>query len=839
MLDAVSQAVVAADDTGAVTHWNAAAELFFGWTAAEALGKPIAELLLNGLMAEDALTLGIALVADDPWPGQITARRSDGTRLLALTAMKSPSSGKIVVSTDLTAPYPITHVRPDSATLTSTQPQEAERAEWLGARWQALVTHSADVATIAAVGTEVFSYVSPAVTRLFGWLPSELVGRPVIDILHPDDIEHLEAALECTRSDPSLHPTVEFRFRCADGSFRWAEQTMTNLSGVPGINGLVSNVRDISDRRATEMALRNAESRFRLIAETAQEGMWVTDPDGKTLYANERMAALLGCLLSDIYALRSDELVTGVTRDDVVATQRRRGQGSEEYELHHVRPDKSARILNVSASPMEENGEYIGSLAMITDVNDGKAAQAAVRHLAYHDSLTGLANRTSLMEHLGGALKGLAPKPTTGLAVLVADLHELKLVNDSLGHAAGDQLLVEVAHRWGAALGAQDMLARIASDEFVVVCDGADEIGALVLADRLLGLLDEPVLLGDRLFAVSAGIGIALATAAGAATNAATLLRQADAALFSAKSKGQGKSVVFTSGLANDARDRLELHNDLKTALRLDQLELRYQPVVELDTGKLLGVEALCRWTHPERGPISPDEFIPLAEKSGLIDSLDRWVLHRACRDGQAMRAAGTLAADAYVAVNVSASKLARPDFESAVHGALNESGLPPQSLVLEVTESAVMNDPDMARAVLEALNELGVEVSIDDFGTGYSSLAYLRRLPFGTLKIDRSFVQHVTRDPGDKAIVTAVIDLAKALGAKTIAEGIEAEADLVLLRQLGCRAGQGFLWSPALAIHDLAALLAGLPEGLFNVQSAAERATRTREKPSDSQAAL
>jgi diguanylate cyclase (GGDEF)-like protein/PAS domain S-box-containing protein len=696
-------------------------------------------------------------------------------------------------------------------------------------RVRALVTHSADVAIIVGVGTETISYVSPAVTRLFGWHPPELVGRPARDLIHPGDIARLEEALERTRIAPDVKPTVEFRFLCADGTFRWVEQTMSNLASVPGIDGLVCNVRDVTERRAAEVALHVVDRRSRLIADTAQEGIWATDSDGWTLYANEKLSSLLGWPLSDIYALRSDELISSVSREDVVALQRKRGPvRAEVYELKHMRPDNSMRILGVSASPLIEDGEYLGSLAMITDVTEKRDAEAALRYLAYHDSLTGLPNRTALLEHLDSALE----RPGALLGVLVIDIDQFKLVNDSLGHAAGDQLLLEVAHRWTHLLGPCDVLARMGGDEFVVIIDGADEMGALILADRLLQLLEQPVELGDRNFALSASIGIALRDPAADEHDAATLLRYADAAMFAAKSKGAAKVVVFTCDLADQARNRLELFSELKAALLRDELELKYQPVVELATGRLLGVEALCRWTHPERGAIRPDEFIPIAEESGLIDSLDRWVLRRACRDARAMREAGTLPAEAYLAVNVSASKLARPDFESAVHGALADSGLPARALVLEVTESAVMNDPETVRGVLEGLKEFGVEVSIDDFGTGYSSLAYLRRLPFGTLKIDRSFVQHMTKDAGDQAIVTAVIDLAKALGAKTIAEGVETAADLLLLHQLGCRAGQGFLWSPAISPQELACLMAGLPHGRFPVETGPQETPQTRLPP-------
>ena len=400
------------------------------------------------------------------------------------------------------------------------------------------------------------------------------------------------------------------------------------------------------------------------------------------------------------------------------------------------------------------------------------------------------------------------------MAVLVADIDQFKLINDSFGHQSGDDLLIEVSRRWERVLRPQDTVARLGGDEFVVMCDGAGALEAHCIAERLMQALETPIRLGGQSIAVSASVGIALA----ATDDAATLLRFADAAMYEAKARGRGRMAVFSNGLIEQARNRLDLFNDLKAALEQGDLTLHYQPVVELATGALLGVEALCRWNHPARGVVPPDEFIAAAEENGLIERLDRWVLRRACRDGAAMRAQGVLPADAYIAVNVSAGHLALAGFEGGVSDALAASGLPPQALVLEVTESAVMRDPDTAQRVLGRLQALGVEVAIDDFGTGYSSLAYLRRFPVAALKVDRSFVQHLTDRADDRAIVTAVVDLARAFNVSTTAEGIETPAELALLQGLGCQAGQGYLWSPAVPREKLSVLLSELPGGRFPV---------------------
>ena len=569
------------------------------------------------------------------------------------------------------------------------------------------------------------------------------------------------------------------------------------------------------------------------MAETAQEGIWTTDPQGRTLFANQKMADLLGFGLPEIYARDNVELAGFGDRDELARRVRDRLHiGAETYEVSYTRPDGSHLLLRIAASPLLQDGCHLGSLAMVADVTAARRAENKLRYRAFHDPLTGLPNRAMLLERLQECLDADGGSTELPLAVLVADIDHFKLVNDSFGHACGDDLLIEVSRGWERLIAANDMVARLGGDEFVILCTGASEPEARQIASRLLDALVEPILLDGRHIAISASIGIALAPTSETSRDAATMLRYADAAMYEVKAHGRGRTGMFDSRLITEARHRLDLYNDLKEALQRDELTLSYQPVIELATGRLLGVEALCRWTHPRHGYVPPDTFIALAESTGLIEALDRWVLLRACLDAAELRAEGALALDAYVAVNVSAEHLAHTGFEAAVVSALTRAGLPAHALVLEVTESAVMRDPDAAQIALERLKEIGVEVAIDDFGTGYSSLAYLRRFPVATLKIDRGFVEHITDRGDDHAIVAAVVDLSHALRLSTTAEGIETFADLAMLRQLGCRAGQGFLWSPAVPRSELATMLAGLAEGRFPVapdaspRSAASRST-------------
>ncbi len=939
MLDAIGQAVVALDLTGCVTYWNAAAHTVFGWTEAEALGRPADELMHPDLSEAEAFDLFDKLQAGVSWKIESTVQRRDGSRFPAMLA----NSG---IYDDAGGLVGIIGVTTDLTDLKAAE-QESLRRE---ARWRALVSRSADVALIADATTLDVTYASPAITRLFGWTPEELIGRNGTRLVHPDDVERVKAAVQVVADDPRHHATVEFRFLRSDGSYCWVEETIANLADEPAVRGLVGNIRDITERRAAEAALRgrdrvtralaakavdaalvvgadrivrysnpsasrlliagegetlggegfshvhpddqqavregmeglkrrnatvsmryrrlgidgswrwvehlitnclddpdirglvvnlreiteqvqaekalrSSEARYRLIAETAQEGIITIDLDGRTLFANQKMADLLGLPLPDLYTKSPFDLAPVELHGEIAwRCNDTLSRGAETFEMPYFHGDGSERLLRISASPLIDDGEHVGSLAMISDVTEARAAERDLQYRAFHDALTGLANRSLLLHRLRDALEPAPSSPPRSVALLLADIDQFKLVNDSLGHASGDDLLIEVARRWSASLRPQDTVARIGGDEFVVLCDGANESEARAVAERLRQALVEPIVLGGRPVAVSASIGIAIAST-DRVENAVTLLGHADAAMYEAKGQGRGRTAVFTPRLIDRAQGRLRLFNDLKLAIDRDELQLRFQPVVELMTGRLLGVEALCRWTHPERGVVAPDEFVQAAEESGLIEALDRWVLRRACREAAAMRAAGVLPPGAYVAVNGSAGHLAQAGFEIAVREALADSGLPAQALVLEVTESAVMRDPDAAQVVLERLRDLGVAVAVDDFGTGYSSLAYLRRFPVATLKIDRSFIQGITASADDRAIVTAVIDLANALDVSTIAEGIETRAELELLQKLGCHAGQGFLWSPAVSPQGLADVLSGLRDGRFRVLE--RRATR------------
>lgn len=428
------------------------------------------------------------------------------------------------------------------------------------------------------------------------------------------------------------------------------------------------------------------------------------------------------------------------------------------------------------------------------------------------DELTGLANRTMLTDRLEAALVRRHERGGGAVAILLADLDQFKMVNESWGHEVGDLLLRQVAARLRAAVRADDTVARFGGDEFVVVCESAAQTDAPGLAQRLQDALSMPFDVDSQRVYVTASVGVAVSPP----HSAPDLVRFAECAMYEAKSRGRGRIRVFDRALADEVADRLAMSNDLRHALLLDGLTLCYQPVVNLLDGRILSVEALARWRHPTRGPVSPAEFVAVAETTGLGPTLDRWVLNQACRDAE--RLGQVMNAPPRVAVNISARHLADSELEGTVLAAMRDTALADGGLILEITETAVMDSPDQAVSFLKGMKAHGVEAAIDDFGTGYSSLSYLKRLPVTTLKIDRSFVNDINGDADALAITSAIFNVANTMRLNVVAEGIETVDQLRLLRSLGCTAGQGFLFSPGLPVDTLLDAVARLPRNSFDV---------------------
>jgi diguanylate cyclase (GGDEF)-like protein len=444
------------------------------------------------------------------------------------------------------------------------------------------------------------------------------------------------------------------------------------------------------------------------------------------------------------------------------------------------------------------------------------------RYRALHDPLTDLPNRSLFTNRLAEAVER-SSKQRFSYGVLFIDLDNFKVINDSLGHTAGDELLVVIARRLLSCLRPADTPARLSGDEFAVVLDGIADIDDMIkVSDRIHKAVQAPVQLGVRQVYISTSIGIALGKANEA--DPTTLLRNADVALYEAKKQGKGRSSVFDWSMYSRARKRLELENELRRAIEKEELTLYYQPMVRLSTGKVACMEALVRWEHPERGLIYPEEFIPLAEETDLIIPLGHWVMQNACRQAREWTRLGSDGSPLVLSVNVSVKQFQHPDFVGAVEKILRDTGLEVSRLQLEITETVVTENVEYAAGLLKDLKRLGVQLAIDDFGQGYSSLGALRTFSLDNLKIDKTFVAGLGKNAQDTSIVQLVVDLAHSLDMKAIAEGVESAEQLILLEQMGCDLAQGYYFAKPLAAEAAAALFADSPQWLVRLRDPLDR---------------
>ena len=541
--------------------------------------------------------------------------------------------------------------------------------------------------------------------------------------------------------------------------------------------------------------LDGCEARVRTIVEAAQEGVWLFDTEGRTTFVSTRMAGLLQ---------QSAEDLVGRPVVEFLDPAHRGGLPVEPTEVRLHRADGSWLLGLISSRPLiDDEGEWTGTVAMVTDITAAKNTEATLLYESYHDPLTGLPNRALFLERLDHALRRRAPHGS-GMAVLVVDIDRFRWVYDSLGPTGANQLLEAVAGRLKSAVRPSDTVARIGGDEYAVLCDQLDDPEeAMAVAVRVASCISAPFTLGDHHFSTTASVGATFVTVP-AAMSAEIVLRDAETAVETAKKAGGDRVEIFDDEQRAQALGRVETERALRAALALGQLEVHYQPVVELASLRVVGLEALVRWRHPERGLVQPVEFVPLAEETGLIVSIGASVLRTACNDVAAWNQSHPNRPPMTVAVNLSARQLVSSELTESVAATLRDSGLPPGLLCLEITESVLMEDGPASRAALLALKNLGVMLAVDDFGTGYSSLLYLRQYPVDLLKVDRSFVSGLGRDPQDSAIVAGVVGLAQGLELATVAEGVETSEQAFRLTELGCQLAQGFHWSRPLPRGEL-----------------------------------
>jgi diguanylate cyclase (GGDEF)-like protein/PAS domain S-box-containing protein len=645
---------------------------------------------------------------------------------------------------------------------------------------------------------------NPAYERFTGRTRDELATLNWWDGLESEDAARVRTATIQLLDGGLERYDARLRIDRPDGTERWGDLHLSvvyNADGKPIV--LLAQVEDISDRL-------EIEARYHSAFNDSAIPTALVAPAGFFIEVNRALCKMLS---------RSEEQLIGAAWTDFVHPDDGSGYLGQELPLpgssfqlekRYLRPDGSVRWGAMTASHVVDGrGNPLHTVVQIQDITEQKWAQALLAHRATHDALTDLPNRTLLTDRLEVALARLA-RVSSNVAVMFCDIDRFKTVNDSLGHDDGDCVLSAVADRMREAVRPGDTVARFGGDEFVILCENlAYPSDAQAIIERVQQALVAPVFVGET--AITVGMSVGIAIAQGPGNTAEDMIRRADTAMYAAKDKGRGCAVMYEPEMGAAARSRLKTEHDLRGAVEAGHLRIYYQPVIDLRDNKVIGAEALVRWQHPDRGLLEPSDFVPFAEESGVIIGIGHWVVVEACTQAQQWRKAYPQV-DLTMSVNLSVSELAQPGLTDFIAETLTESGLPPDRLCVEITETALMAAGRSARRAIETLRSIGVRFGIDDFGTGYSSLAYLQQLPVDVLKLDRSFIDGLgTRGPTD-TIVEAILRLGTGLGLITIAEGIERDEQMDRLLALGCAAGQGFLFGQPQPAEEMGSVLAASP---------------------------
>jgi diguanylate cyclase (GGDEF)-like protein/PAS domain S-box-containing protein len=648
-------------------------------------------------------------------------------------------------------------------------------------------------------------YSNDRLVELTGLSHEQLAGSGWLTMVHPEDRERV--ILESGPAAVQRSLTSEFRLLRPDGEVRWVRSRASPLRGRAGERaGFVGSLEDVTIELDAIRRLAAQEAEFRMLAENSSDFLARHAPDTTYRYASPASLAVTGYAPEELVGNSPFDYIADDDREHVTACHADmiESEAPATVTFRFRRKDGQLRWLETTARAVRDEAGVREIVSVTRDISERKQAELELSHAALHDTLTGLPNRALFLDRLGLALRR-TERRSGSVAVLFCDLDRFKIVNDSLGHDAGDRMLVDVAQRIGAALRPADTVARFGGDEFTILCeDIAGEIEAATIAQRIVDVFRDPLLLEDGEVFLATSIGIAIAR--GTDDRAADLIRDADAAMYRAKERGKGRYEIFDEAMRADAVARLETESALRRALERGELLLHYQPEVDLATGAIVGFEALIRWEHPARGLLAPPAFVPLAEETGLIVPIGEWALREAC--AEAARWPTGPGGPLTLSVNLSSRQLAQQDLVAMVRRAIAETGTDPGLLCLEITESAVMESGAATTAQLRALKSVGVRLAIDDFGTGFSSLAHLRRFPVDALKIDGTFIAGLGREPQDASIAAAVISLAHALGLTTVAEGVETDEQLAVLRELGCDAGQGYLFARPQPAGEIRGLL-------------------------------
>jgi diguanylate cyclase (GGDEF)-like protein/PAS domain S-box-containing protein len=655
-------------------------------------------------------------------------------------------------------------------------------------------------------------FVSDACLTVTGYQPNDLLLNTRIsyeDLTHPEDRARVREVIRAALVERRRF-AIEYRIHHADGGIRWVWERGVGIYGADGrvvaIEGIID---DVTPRAQAEQALREAERRYHSLFENAIEGIFRTTPEGHYLDANPALARIYGFvspdeLIRNLKDIGRQLYVEPARREEFMRIIKARGSISGfESQVYRINGDVIWISENARAV-FGDAGQVLHYEGTVEDVTERRLYQARIEQQANYDTLTGLANRSLLDDRLQQGILTAASYGTR-LAVAFVDLDRFKFINDTLGHHLGDKLLQAMADRFRACVREFDTVARLGGDEFVLLINGQGEPDAVAtIMERMLEVIAQPWRYGQSELEITCSIGVALYPDDG--SDADTLLKHADSAMYRAKEHGRNNFQFFTNDINVVMKERLELETNLRRAIEREQFELHYQPRIDIASRRIVGCEALLRWQVPGHGIVEPDRFIPVSEETGLIVPIGKWVLQTACSQNIAWHQAGL--PPIAVSVNVSPRQFRHGNLVQTIAEALAQTGLDPQYLEIELTENMVMYDGEQMIDMLNAIKDLGVQISVDDFGTGYSSLSYLKRFPVDRLKIDRSFVQFLATDSDDAAIVRTIIALGHNLGLKVVAEGVETEEQVKFLTEYECDELQGYYFARPLPARGFCKLL-------------------------------
>ncbi len=843
IVDTALNAVIAMDATGCITEWNRRAETMFGWSRQEAVGRFLSETIIPTRLRQaherglkHFLATGESTVLNKRM--EMSACHRDGHEFPVELAVSAARKGDAYVFsallhdiTDrkraerrLAAQYEVTRVLAESPTLEIASRQIlraiGESLDWeLGASWsvdeKANVLRCLDYWHLPFLKVMEFVVITKQRTFVSGiGLPGRVwaSGKPA---WIPDVVKDANFPRAPIADRVGLHGAFGFPIKIRDNVYGVVEFFSHEIREPD--HDLLEMVADIGikigqfvERKIAEEALAKFQERFRGIYESSKDAIGYATLDGMLLDVNDAFTKLTG--------LSKEELVGRTYRDltpeehhkfeaDTISKVIKTGD-SAEYEKEFLRKDRTRVPVVLTAFVVKaREGQPVALAMIVKDITERKQAEEQLRQLAFYDVMTSLPNRQLFTHYLKLAIRRAARDQDYLFAILFLDLDRFKVINDSLGHVQGDHLLQAVVRRLETCVRPGDTIARFGGDEFTILLDPIKELSdATRVADRIHSALLPPFTLDGHEVVTGASVGIAI-NAAGY-DQPEHILRDADTALYRAKTAGRGRTEIFDRDMHSQVLKRLQLETNLRRAIERQEFLIYYQPIVSLESGHLAGFESLIRWNHPDRGIVSPVEFIPVAEDTGLIVTIGQWLLRTACSQLRLWQTHIQDAGSLYVSVNLSSKQFLQPDLVEQIDATLRETGLDTQSLRLEITETVLMEHAEIIDKILERLKARGLQLYLDDFGTGYSSLSYLHRFAVDALKIDQSFVRRMSSINKDLAIVRTIMTLARSLGIKTVAEGVETPEQLAQLRKLGCHSGQGYYFSKPVDVQAVEALL-------------------------------